>query len=204
MVQSPSRTAGLAPAHAPVADACANDAALIAAARADPAQFALIYERYVGPVYRYCYFQLGQQSAAEDVTSEVFMKALAGIQGFRGGAVPAWLLTIARHAVIDHRRRRRPAAPVALMDELPARDPTPEGAAIDTARTAALREALAALPKEQRTAVELGIAGWSGDQIGAALGKSRGAVYLLRARALARMGRFLRRSGWSPEESGDE
>jgi RNA polymerase sigma-70 factor (ECF subfamily) len=204
MVQSPSRTAGLAPAHAPVVCACADDATLIAAAKADPGQFALIYERYVGPVYRYCYFQLGEQTAAEDVTSEVFMKALAGIQAFRGGVVPAWLLTIARNVVIDQRRRRRPAAPIEAIDELPGRDPTPENAAIDAARTAALREALASLPKEQRTAVELGIAGWSGEQIGAALGKSRGAVYLLRARALARMGRFLRRSGWSPEESQDE
>src|SRR3712207_45846 len=97
-------------------DASADDATLVAAARAEPARFALLYERYVGPIYRYCYVQLGNQAAAEDATSEVFLKALAALPRFRGGSLPGWLLQIARNTVIDARRRRRPVAPIEDAD----------------------------------------------------------------------------------------
>ena len=50
-----------------------------------------------------------------------------------------------------------------------------------------------------RTAVELQLAGWSGEQIAGALRRTPAAVYMLRARALARMEQSLRRSGWALE-----
>ena len=181
-------------------DASADDATLVAAARAEPAQFALLYERYVGPIYRYCYVQLGSQAAAEDATSEVFLKALAALPRFRGGSVPGWLLRIARNTVIDTRRRRRPAAPIEDVDELAGREQTPEEAVVGAAERQALRAALAALPDDQRTAIVLQLAGWSGDQIGAALGRSRTAVYMLRVRALARLAKSLRAAGWRGED----
>jgi RNA polymerase sigma-70 factor (ECF subfamily) len=178
-----------------------DDGALIAAARADPRAFTPLYERYVDRVYRYCYLQLGNHAAAEDATSEVFLKALAGLGGFRGGNVAAWILRIARNAVIDTYRRRRPSASIDAVSELADPAPTPEGAALAGAEQQALREALAALPDDQRAAVALQLAGWSGEQIAAALDRSPAAVYMLRTRALARMAKSLRRAGWHPEES---
>lgn len=204
MLQSRCRPARTAPAHDHAhACPCAEDAALIAAARADPRRFAPLYERYISPVYRYCYLQLGNAPAAEDATSEVFLKALSALPGFRGGTVAAWLLQIARNTVLDARRRHRPTVPIEAAGEIADRGRTPEGMAVDAATLAALRDALAALPNDQRTAVELQLAGWSGEQIAAALHKSPAAVYMLRARALARMTKALRRAGWVPEERHD-
>ena len=180
------------------------DDALVAAARADPQQFALLYERYVGPIYRYCYVQLGSQAAAEDATSEVFLKALAGLGGFRGGSVAAWLLKIARNTIIDLHRRRRPASPIEHAEAVADPGETPEGAAMGNARREALRRALAGLPEDQRTVIVLQLAGWSGEQIAGAMGKRPSAVYMLRVRALKRMQKTLRAAGWDPEESGDE
>jgi len=199
MVQTPCVGERTAVVDAPAGPSPPDDAALVAAARADPRQFGLLYERYVGPVYRYCYLQFGARAAAEDATSEVFLKALAGLSGFRDGSVPAWLFTIARHTVIDLRRKQRPHRSIDEGAEIADRGAMPERLAVDAARRDALRAALAALPADQRAAVELGLAGWSGEQIAGSLKRSRGAVYLLRTRALARLAKSLRRAGWSPE-----
>jgi RNA polymerase sigma-70 factor (ECF subfamily) len=181
-------------------DAGADDVALVAAARADPAQFALLYERYVGPIYRFCYIQLGSRMAAEDATSEVFLKAIAALPGFRGGSVPGWLLQIARNTVIDLYRRKKPVSSIEERHDLAGREQTPEQAALTAEAREALRRALAALPDDQRTAIVLQLAGWSGEQVAQALGKTRTAVYMLRVRALARLEKSLRAAGWRGED----
>src|SRR3954466_14603004 len=110
--------AGTAPATPLETDQAADDASLARAARTDPRAFAVLYERYVGPVFGYCYVQLGDRTTAEDVTSEVFLKALAGLDGYRNGVVAAWLLKIARNTIIDLRRRRRASSPLDAAQEL--------------------------------------------------------------------------------------
>ena len=86
-----------------------DDLDLVAMARMDPAAFAPLYRRYVLPIYRYCYRRLGGHEAAEDATSQVFVKALAGLGGFTEGSFRAWLFTIADRVVTDLYRRRRPS-----------------------------------------------------------------------------------------------
>lgn len=44
---------------------------------------------------------------AEDITSEVFMKAWKNISQFQGDSLAAWLYSISRNAVIDHYRRQK-------------------------------------------------------------------------------------------------
>ncbi|MGI9149442.1 MAG: RNA polymerase sigma factor [Chloroflexota bacterium] len=62
-----------------------DDAVLVTAGRADPAAFGALYERYVRPIYRYCVHQLGSREVAEDATGEVFLRALAALDSYRGG-----------------------------------------------------------------------------------------------------------------------
>jgi RNA polymerase sigma-70 factor (ECF subfamily) len=83
-----------------------DDAVLVAAARANPQAFTLLYRRYLQPVHRYCYLRLGSQEAAEDATSEVFLKAMSSLEQYRGGAFGGWLLRIARNVVADHYRAK--------------------------------------------------------------------------------------------------
>ncbi len=85
------------------------------ALQGDPTAFGSLYDRNAAAVFGYAYRMLGNRTDAEDVTQDVFL-ALAR----RGGSYDptrsfkTWLLTLARNASIDHRRRRRcrPAAPI--------------------------------------------------------------------------------------------
>lgn len=97
-----------------------EDARLLAAARGDPAQFAPVYERYFDRIYAYCRYRVGEPDA-EDVTSQVFIRALDGIAGYRGGSGRAWLFRIAHNCVVDHRRARRPQVSLDQIEiDLPA------------------------------------------------------------------------------------
>src|SRR6266568_3039770 len=57
-----------------------EDAALaVRAAKGDPAAFGVLYDRHVSAVYRYVYYRVRDDAEAEDLTSDVFMKALRAI-----------------------------------------------------------------------------------------------------------------------------
>jgi RNA polymerase sigma-70 factor (ECF subfamily) len=175
----PAREAG--PRHS------ASDAALAAAARHDPAAFVPLYERHVAQVFRYCYFKLGQREAAEDATSQVFLEALRDIGHFRGEVFAGWLFRIAQHTVADALRRGRRArgnVPLDSAGELTEARST-AGDLDDTA--IAVRVALETLPGDLRLTLELQLAGWTSEQIGAALGRSPSAVRMARARGLKQL-----------------
>jgi hypothetical protein len=61
----------------------AAESELIARAVHDPQAFALLYRRYVEPVYRYRDRCLGGRELAEDATSLIFTKALEALPGCR-------------------------------------------------------------------------------------------------------------------------
>lgn len=89
---------------APVMD----EAALVAAARHDPAAFGEVYRRYVARVYRYLFSQVGDGQEAEDITAQVFSAAWEGLSGYREqGNFAAWLFRIARNKAKDYYRQRR-------------------------------------------------------------------------------------------------
>ena len=178
--------------HAP---AWPDDAALVIAAQAHPGAFAPLYDRYVGPVYSYCYTRLGGWELAEDATSEVFAKALAALPRYRDQTFAAWLFRIAHNVVVDAHRRRRPTEPLATAEAAPDPAQSPEEVAVSRAECAALRAALARLPDDQRTVVECQLAGWSGQQTADALGRSVDAVKMLRFRAHTRLRALLRQGG---------
>jgi len=175
------------PAPAPSVDAPVDDeAVLVARARRDRAAFGPLYARYADRVYRYCHRRLGTREAAEDATSLVFAKALAGLAGFRGGSFPAWLFAIA-HNVCLNAVRRRPDLPLAAAGDPP--DPastgSPETLALAAEAERDLRALLAALPPDQRRVLELRLAGLAGAEIAAAMGRSLASVKMLQVRALA-------------------
>jgi RNA polymerase sigma-70 factor (ECF subfamily) len=165
-----------------------EDAALVEAARRDPAAFLALYDRYLHPVHRYCMLRLDSREAAEDATSEVFVKALANLGGYRGdgAAFPAWLFRIARNVVVDAQRQRgRGGASLApeLADALVDPDPAPEDIALARGERDAVRAALRTLPADQRETLELQLAGLATEEIATILGRSPNAVRILRHRA---------------------
>jgi len=58
-----------------------DDAALVAAARRDPAAFAVLYRRYVTPVYRYLYSRVGNATDAEETHQGITLRVLAVAHG---------------------------------------------------------------------------------------------------------------------------
>lgn len=157
---------------------------LVEAAQQDPARFGELYDIHFENVYAFVARRVQDRDAAEDVTSEVFHKALAGLPNyeFRGAPFAAWLIRIAANAVAD--RQKRAAREVALEEEDQADtgDPPDLGAIEDRAR---LFRLVNSLPEEQRRViVERFVEQRSIREISRQLGRSEGAVKQLQFRAI--------------------
>src|SRR6266853_4424005 len=85
----------------------ANERRLIEAAQSDPARFADIYENYFELVYAYIARRVRNRAEAEDLTGEVFRKALTSLPRFkwRGAPFAAWLFRIASNMIADRSKR---------------------------------------------------------------------------------------------------
>ncbi len=71
--------------------------------------FGVLYDRYLDKIYRFIYYKTFSKEVAEDLTSDVFHKALTKIGSFDSekGNFSAWLYRIARNSVIDHYRTKK-------------------------------------------------------------------------------------------------
>lgn len=166
-----------------------EEAALIARAQEDPEYFGPLYDQYFPQIYRYVASRVRSQSLAEDITSEVFFKALRGIGRYRhtGHPFSAWLYQIAVNAITDHYRSRR-RTEESLDQGAELSDPsTPVDE--DVAQRMGAEDIWAlieALPEQQRVAMTLK---YGEDlrlaEIGVIMGKSEGAVKLLVFRGTA-------------------
>src|SRR6202521_1358724 len=85
----------------------AEERLLVEAAQKDPTRFGELYEINFERVYAFIARRVGDRDAAEDLTSEVFHKALANLRRFEWRGVPfaAWLLRIATNAIADRSQR---------------------------------------------------------------------------------------------------
>jgi RNA polymerase sigma-70 factor (ECF subfamily) len=158
-----------------------DERALIEAAQADPARFVDLYERHFHRVYAYVIRRTGSRTEAEDITSEVFERALVNLPKFEWRGVPllAWLFRIAANALADRRQQIGRDA----VDPPPDVPDQSESAAIE--RRAMLFQLVDRLPEIQRQVIELRfMEGRSIREIAEALERSEGAVKQLQLRAL--------------------
>jgi RNA polymerase sigma factor (sigma-70 family) len=169
-----------------------TDAQLLAATGSDPQAFCLVYDRHVGAVNAYLNRQVGGLS--EDLTAEVFAQGWLSRNRFRdeaGGSALPWLLGIARNVL--HRSIRTQAAESRARRKLGlplegAVDPGFEAVDERMSVPNAPLKRLAALPPEQREALELRVLHELGyDEIAARLGVRPAAVRLRVSRALRRL-----------------
>jgi RNA polymerase sigma-70 factor, ECF subfamily len=157
----------------------ADEQALIRAAQEDPARFLDLYQLYFHRVWAYVLRRAAHRAEAEDVTSEVFRRALENLRGYEWRGVPflAWLLKIAANT-LSHRREKTGRE---------SGDPPPEVAEpdADLERRAMLFQLVGRLPEVQRRVIELRyVEDRSLLEIAAELGKTEGAVKQLQRRAL--------------------
>jgi len=85
----------------------AGQSNLIIEACSNPSAFVRLYRSHYDAVFRYCVHRLFERTAAEDVTSEVFLKVVENIHCFRGNEhqFRNWLYRIATNAVNNYLRK---------------------------------------------------------------------------------------------------
>ena len=175
------------------------DEALVAAARSlDEAAWEEIYRRHAAQVYAYLQFRLRDQHVAEDLTADVFVRALAGIEGYvwRGTPLLAWLYRIAHNVAADYRKKaardtdnRAADVPIEIADHQNLVH------AIDEQTD--MFSAVRTLTEDQQQVIILRFYHeMSNAQVARVVGKSEGAVKALQSRAL----RSLRRVLSEPDE----
>lgn len=172
----------------PLPAADESDAVLVQRALRDREAFSALYVRYVEEIGRFCRLRLHDEEAARDATQQIFAQALAGLPRYREtGQFRAWLYTIARHVLANHARDRRITLPLDAAMQAIDPDSTPEETAAAAWDRRRVLEAVARLPDDQRTAVELRLAGLKGDEVAAVMGRSHDAVKKLQLRALEKL-----------------
>jgi len=162
------------------------------AQQGDARAFGSLHVQPVDRVYAYIAHRVGNRADAEDLTEEVFLKALINLNRFRWrGSLLPWLLTIARNLVADHWRRRHregewPAAPSTATDSL-------TEVVERRWQRAQLRAATAELTELQQQVIALRFAaGLSIAETAQVMGRSENAVKNLQHKAVAALRRRLK------------
>src|SRR3989449_2140894 len=157
------------------------------ASSGDRRAFAALYDLHVEAVYRYAFYRVRTDAEAEDVTSEVFQRALVAMPRYEPRRpFLAFLYTIARNIVTDRLRRQRPEASFEDAIAHPSDAPGPEeiAASMDDARR--LRRAIARLtPLQQEVVVLRFIEERSVKEIAQITDKPESTIRGLQMRALA-------------------
>lgn len=160
----------------------------------DPQAAAQLYRRYAPAIFRYLFYRLGQRETAEDLTSEVFCRALKALPRYEQRGLPfsAWLYRIAgaRAADLFRWRRRHPTAGLSPTMASGDHDPVQETNRRLDAET--LQAALAQLSADQQQVILLRfVEELPHAEVGRIMGKSEGATRALQYRALVALRRIL-------------
>ena len=168
-----------------------EDAALARRAGSGEAEaFGILYDRYVDAVYRYVFYRVRNEAEAEDVTSDVFMRALRAMPKYEPRqAFLAWLYRIARNAVIDRSRRHAARQQVSFEDALahPNADQivNPDAGLLAGSDASVVRTAMEQLtPLQQEILVLRYVEGYDTKTISKLVGKRDGTIRGIEFRAL--------------------
>ena len=189
----------------------AEERRLVTAAQQDSARFADLYEAYFELVYGYAARRVRDRAAAEDVTSEVFKKALASLPRFKWTGAPfgAWLVRITSNVIADRAKQaareqgssprvsKGVDTPPLTVGLLPRSQPRTAQTDLEQAeRRALLFRLVDELPGAQQRVVVMRFAEEKSIRnIATALDKSEGAIKQLQFRALENLRKRLTAEG---------
>lgn len=155
----------------------------------DQQEFVQLYDEHVTAIYRYVFLRVSSVETAEDLTSEVFMKAWAYVGRESLQSPRAFFYRIARNLVIDFYRQKSKQT-ISLEDlevQIPDPDQDPSEKTNLSLELAPVRKALANIGDEQADVIiwhyldELSV-----PEIADILDKSEGAVRVMLSRGLSR------------------
>ena len=160
----------------------------------DQEAFAQLYEEHFDKIYRYITLKIGNKTEAEDMTQQVFLKALQSISSFKWKGIPfsAWLFRIAHNQVVDYFRKKK-HTDVPLDESLATNDNNPQLIVEQKLDTEQLLSATKQLTEAQREVISLRFAGeLSIAQVAKTMGKSQGAVKALQHSGVVALRKILR------------
>jgi len=165
------------------------------AIKGDGGAFAQLYEEHFDKIYRYIYLKVGNQAEAEDLTQEVFVKALEAISSYKWRNLPfvSWLFRIAHNQAIDYLRKQSKVEKVAWDNNVTRVDePTPEVIAERSLEVEELADNIKKLPPAQRDVISLRFgAELSIAEVAKALGKNPGTVKALQYNGIAALRKMM-------------
>lgn len=153
------------------------------------ADFAKLYDKYIEKIYRFIYWRVQHKETAEDLTSQVFMKALNQIDSYdeTKSTFATWIYRIARNTVIDHYRTMKQSVDI---DDYWSLSDT-----VDIARDAEVRDKLqevdqylSHLSADQREIVLLRVwHGFSYKEIAELIGKTEASCKMVFSRVMTKL-----------------
>lgn len=151
-----------------------------------------IYDQYFSEVYRYVRYRVGDDTTAEDIASDVFMRLLEAAQKGQGPqtSLKGWLIATASNAVNDHMRRRYRRPTEQLSESLPDTGVGIHAEVDQREQNRMVQSAYAQLTAEQQHVLALRFGqGYSLEETAAHLKKNVNAIKALQFRALAALQR---------------
>jgi RNA polymerase sigma-70 factor (ECF subfamily) len=149
--------------------------------------FAKLYEQNFDKIYRYISLKVGSNTEAEDMTQQVFIKALQSISSYKWKDVPfsAWLFRIAHNQVIDYYRKQSRQATTPLYEYMVVSDYNPEKTTEDKSEIERLLLASKKLTAAQQEVIALRFAGdLPIAEVAHIMGKTQGAIKALQHSAI--------------------
>jgi len=154
-----------------------------------------LYDHFYNKIYEFIYYRISNHYEAEDLTEQVFHKAIKNLNRFewRGAPFSSWLFRIAVNEVNDHfRSSRREMLDIDEYSEVLPGFQNPEEQALLSIDKDMLVESIKKLTRQQQEVLVLKyIVGMSSDEIATVVGKRAGAVRALQHRALAALGKIM-------------
>ena len=175
----------------------AADFELIELAQANEADaFGELYYRHAKRVFRFLYAHINDQLDAEELTSEVFIRAWRTVSNHRDQGIPfiVYLLRIARNVLVDYYRlSARSGEHMSIEDRMiPDNHPDPDESVATQLERQELRKTLERLQEDHRTVLILRfLSGLTAEETGQVMGRTPGAVRLLQQRALSALRNLL-------------
>ena len=167
------------------------------AQKGDKEAFAQLYESHFDKIYRYVVLKIGNKTEAEDMTQQVFLKALQSIRSFKWKGIPfsAWLFRIAHNLVVDYLRKVKKVVITPLDESSVRSDSNPQLLTEQRLDIEQLRSASKQLTRAQREVISLRFAGeLSVAESAKVMGKSEGAVKALQHSAIVALRKTLLRA----------
>lgn len=158
----------------------------------DVEAYGALYNIFLDRIYRYVFYQVGNQMLAEDITEEVFVKSWKAIKTCRGReqTFSAWLYRIARNHIIDTRRKTHREVNLDTSN-LPETE-NAETVAETSLEWRTILEAVSSLPEQQKEVILLKFLQEADNtEIEQITGKRQGAIRALQMRALSGLRRRL-------------